>query len=167
MPGSARIFCIHGTLSFKCMQSQSCLQHVEDKFGILLTLQVIWKCKALLKQNDSIMKNCIAATVRLPPECLRTTRSVPCRRLTARDGPSKSGQQCKCTCDSIATGVRPLRSPCEYPWSGLRTLRSQVFAITQKDRPLWSTDGKGRPLSFEGIRETFASCRTEQSRIHQ
>ena len=111
LPGSARLFCIHGTLSFKCMQSQSCLQHVEDKFGILCTLQVIWKCKALLKQNDSIMKNCIAATARLPPECLRTTRSVPCGRLTTRDGPSKPGNNA-----SVPAIQKPLESgPCDRP----------------------------------------------------
>ena len=48
-------------------------------------------------------KTCIPATLRMCPECLRTTRIVPCRRLTTRVDPSDSGW-----CDWVS---RQYRSP--------------------------------------------------------
>ena len=69
-------------------------------------------------------KTCIPATLRMCPECLRTTRIVPCRRLTTRVDPSDSGW-----CDWVSRQSQS--GHCDHPAVGLAlaiTLRSQVIA---------------------------------------
>ena len=80
-----------------------------------------WKRKTTLKQNDSIVKKLYSSNL---AECLRTTKIVPCRRLTTRVDPSDSGR-----CDWVSRQSQS--GHCDHPAVGLAlaiTLRSQVIA---------------------------------------
>ena len=103
-------------------------------------------------------------------------RTDPCGQMTARDGPCGSKafgthsqpslQACNnCTVQfALSDGswkYHKLYTACDlatYLANRLEIgLRDCSIAATKKDRPLWSNDGKGRSLWFEGIRDTFAT----------
>ena len=120
--------------------------------------------RPLSNRMTALWKNCIPATLRMCPECLRTTRIVPCRRLTTRVDPSdfladaieSPGNRSPAIAITLRW-VSHLRSPCDRKWSHGPDSKGPTLVVKRRQGTtlvVWKHSGHFRKLSHRAQKDS-------------